>query len=65
MDKYTRAVLTVIAVCLVIQTSDQIIEKAYARETVQKVIICDGFAGIDLNDCAGVTDGTIWTGVLN
>ena len=62
MDKYTRAVLTVIAVCLVIQTSDQIIEKAYANDTVQKVIICDGVNGIQKpSDCAVVSSGKLWT----
>jgi len=42
MKSYTDKVLTVIAVCLVIQTVSQIpwVEKAYASD-VQKVVICN------------------------
>ena len=51
MDKYTKAVLTIIAVCLVIQTGKDIVfvEPAYANQ-VQKMAICreDGTA------CAGI-----------
>jgi hypothetical protein len=51
MDQYTKAVLTVIAVCLVIQTAKDIVfvEPAYANQ-IHKVAICreDGslFAGV-------------------
>ena len=42
MDKYTKAVLTVIAVCLVIQTTKDIvfIKEANASQ-VHKIVICD------------------------
>lgn len=41
MNNYTNKVLTVIALCLVIQTVSKIalVEKAYASD-VQKVVIC-------------------------
>jgi len=41
MDKYTKAVLTVIAVCLVIQTAKDIafVEPAYANQ-IHKIAIC-------------------------
>ena len=40
MDRYTKTVLTVIAVCLVIQTSRSLIEPAFAGD-VQRVVICN------------------------
>jgi hypothetical protein len=42
MDKYTKAVLTVIAVCLVVQTAKDIafVEPAYASD-VRKIALCD------------------------
>ena len=40
MDKYTKTVLTVIAVCLVIQTGKKIIQPAYAAN-IQKIAICE------------------------
>ena len=41
MDKYTKSVLTVIALCLVIQTAKDIVfvEPAYANQ-IHKVAIC-------------------------
>ena len=51
MDKYTKAVLTVIAVCLVIQTAKDVafVEPAYANQ-VQKMAICRE----DGSECAGI-----------
>lgn len=40
MDKYTKAVLTIIAGCLVIQTGQSVIEPAHASN-VQKIALCD------------------------
>ena len=40
MDRYTKTALTVIAVCLVIQTSRSLIEPAFASD-VQRVAICN------------------------
>ena len=50
MKNYTDKVLTVTAVCLVIQTVSQIpwVEKAYASD-VQKVVIC-GPSGYSCGD---------------
>ena len=50
MDRYTKAVLTVIAVCLVIQTGDKIIEPAHASG-LQKVVLCDESG----SNCASLT----------
>ena len=50
MDKYTKAVLTVIAVCLVIQTGEKIIEPANAASP-QKVVLCDELG----SNCASLT----------
>ena len=53
MDRYTKAVLTVIAVCLVIQTAKDVafVEPAYANQ-VQKMTICreDGSLCVGLKD---------------
>jgi len=46
MDRYTKAVLSVIAVCLVIQTSRSLIEPAFAND-VQRVAICN----VDATTC--------------
>jgi hypothetical protein len=40
MDKYTKAVLTVITVCLMIQTGEKIVQPAYA-DNIQKIAICE------------------------
>ena len=52
MDKYTKAVLTVIAVCLVIQTAKDVafVKPAYANQ-VQKMAICreDGSLCVGVN----------------
>ena len=37
MDKYTKAVLTVIAVCLVIQTGNVVLPKAHAFDTLDEI----------------------------
>ena len=52
MDKYTKAVLTVIAVCLMIQTAKDIafIEPTHASGP-QKVILCDEIG----SNCASLT----------
>lgn len=50
MDRYTRAVLTVIAICLVIQTGSKIIEPSYASG-LQKVVLCDELG----SNCASLT----------
>ena len=50
MDKYTKVVLTVIAICLVIQTGDKIIEPSYASG-LQKVVLCDEFG----SNCSSLT----------
>ena len=68
MDKYTKAVLTVIAVCLVIQTARDIafIEPAYANQ-VHKIAICreDGSlcTGIDADNYEEKYSGggKLWT----
>jgi hypothetical protein len=54
MDKYTKAVLTVIAVCLVIQTAKDIavVEPAYANQ-IHKIAICRE----DGSFCVGVSEG--------
>ena len=53
MDKYTKAVLTVIAVCLVTQTAKDIafVEPAYANQ-VHRIAICTA----DGSSCVGVTE---------
>ena len=59
MDKYTKAVLTVIAVCLVIQTTKDIalIEPANANTNqVHKIALCTE----DGTKCAGITSWN-WT----
>ena len=55
MDKYTKAVLTVIAVCLVIQTAKDVafVEPAYANQ-IHRVAICTA----DGSSCVGVTEQT-------
>ena len=52
MDKYTKAVLTVIAVCLVIQTARDValVESASANQ-VHRIAICD----TDGRHCVGST----------
>ena len=50
MDKYTKAVLTVIAVCLVVQTGDKIIQPAHASGP-QKVVLCNELG----SNCASLT----------
>lgn len=51
MDKYTKVVLTVIAVCLVIQTARDVafVEPAYANQ-IHKIAICREDGSL----CAGV-----------
>jgi len=53
MDRYTKAVLTVIAVCLVIQTAKDVafVEPAYANQ-VQKIAICRE----DGSHCLGIRE---------
>ena len=53
MDKYTKAVLTVIAVCLVIQTARDVafVEPAYAGQ-IHKIAICRPDGSL----CVGVDD---------
>ena len=53
MDRYTKAVLTVIAVCLVIQTAKDIafIKPAYANQ-IHRVAICREDGSL----CAGIRD---------
>ena len=53
MDKYTKAVLTVIAACLVVQTAKDIafVKPAYANQ-VHRVAICTA----DGSSCVGVTE---------
>jgi hypothetical protein len=53
MDKYTKAVLTVIAFCLVIQTAKDVafVEPAYANQ-IHRVAICREDGSL----CAGIED---------
>ena len=58
IDKYTKAVLTVIAVCLCLITAQNfnIVPSAEASGGVQKVQIC----GLYGADCAVVIDGQLF-----
>ena len=58
IDKYTKAVLTVIAVCLCFITAQNfnIIPSAEASVGVQKVQICDFYG----TSCAVVIDGLLY-----
>lgn len=56
MDKYTKAVLTVIAVCLVLQTGRQFLW-VDSEDYVMKVRICDGTKY--LWDCVNIEKGTM------
>ena len=56
MDKYTKAVLTVIAVCLVLQTGREFLW-VDSEDYVMKVRICDGTKYVW--DCANVTSGAV------
>ena len=68
MDRYTKTVLTVIAVCLVIQTARDVafVEPAYANQ-IHKIAICreDGSlcAGIDSDNYEEKHSGggKLWT----
>ena len=60
IDKYTKAVLTVIAVCLCLITAQNfnfIPSAEAAYDSIQKVAICDWRNG----DCAYVIDGNVKT----
>ena len=56
-DRYTRIVLTIIAVCLVIIAAKGTIDISYATQgdDVQKVIIC-GDGGISCMDVAALNN---------
>jgi hypothetical protein len=41
-DRYTKVVLTVIAMCLVYQVSSDIVSKAYAQQTMSVNIVSVG-----------------------
>lgn len=56
MDKYIKAVLTVIAVCLVIQTAKDVafVESAYANQ-VHRIAICREDGSL----CVGVSESIL------
>jgi hypothetical protein len=58
-DLYTKAVLTVIAVALVVIAAEKTITNAYAQNRPTKVVICDAYG----SKCAGI-DGYNDNGAL-
>lgn len=49
-DLYTKAILTVIALALVVIAGEKIITEAHAQNRPTKVVICDAYG----NKCAGI-----------
>ena len=58
-DLYTKAVLTVIALALVVIAAEKTITNAYAQNRPAKVVICDSYG----SKCAGI-DGYNENGAL-
>jgi len=58
-DLYTKAVLTVIALALVVIAAEKTITNAHAQNRPTKVVICDTYG----NKCAGI-DGYGDSGAL-
>ena len=58
-DLYTKVILTVIALALVVISGEQTITNAYAQNRPTKVVICDSYG----SKCAGI-DGYNDSGAL-
>jgi hypothetical protein len=58
-DLYTKVILTVIALALVVIASEKIITDAHAQNRPTKVVICDSYG----SKCAGI-DGSYENGSL-
>ena len=58
-DLYTKVILTVIALALVVIAGEKIITDAHAQNRPTKVVICDALG----NKCAGI-DGSYDNGAL-
>jgi len=59
LDLYTKAILTLIALALVVIAGEKVITEAYAQNRPTKVVICDSYG----NKCAGI-DGYGDSGAL-
>lgn len=58
-DLYTKVILTVIALALVVIAGEKVITEAHAQNRPTKVVICDAYG----NKCAGI-DGYGDSGAL-